>query len=186
MGTVLTPKADELVADPFRHEDAEHSSRMVSAKSSSGFGRALRPSYPITVFYAFKQAEADDHGQSSTGWETLLDGMIQSGWQVTGTWPMRTEREPDSRHIESNALASSIVLACRPRDAERKTTDRRGVPGAAPGGAAGSRCGNCSRGTSRRWTWRRRRSGLGWRCFPGTGKSPSRTGRRCGSVRRCS
>jgi putative DNA methylase len=127
MGTVLTPKEDELVANPFRHVDAE-------AFFEEGFRKVFKRiwdgsalGYPITIFYAFKQAEADDHGESSTGWETLLDGMIQSGWQMTGTWPMRTERIGRSRHIESNALASSIVLACRPRGENAGATDRRGL-----------------------------------------------------------
>jgi len=48
--------------------------------------------YPITVYYAFKQSESDDEGEASTGWETLLDGMIRSGWEITSTWPLRSER----------------------------------------------------------------------------------------------
>ena len=126
MGTVLTPKADELVADPFRHKDArrffEDGYRAVFQRIREGTSAG----YPITVFYAFKQSESDDHGDSSTGWQTLLDGMIQSGWQVTSTWPMRTERSGRMRDIGSNALASSIVLACRPREVPADATDRRG------------------------------------------------------------
>ena len=126
MGTVLTPKVDELVADPFRHKDArrffEDGFRAVFRRIREG---ALTD-YPITVFYAFKQAESDDHGDSSTGWETLLDGMILSGWMVTGTWPLRTELGNRMRSLRSNALASSIVLACRPRREDAGITDRRG------------------------------------------------------------
>ena len=92
MGTVLTPKTDELVADPFRHK---HASRFFEDGFRSVFKRIREDNiapYPMGVFYAFKQAESDGHGDSSTGWETLLDGMIGTGWMVTGTWPMRTER----------------------------------------------------------------------------------------------
>lgn len=127
--TVVTPKADELVADPFRHESAEQAERFFE----EGFGRVFAriregtpADYPITVFYAFKQAETDSQGEASTGWETLLAGMIRSGWAVTGTWPMRTELGNRMRNIDSNALASSIVLACRPRAETAATTDRRG------------------------------------------------------------
>jgi putative DNA methylase len=73
------------------------------------------PDYPITLFYAFKQAENEDGADASTGWETMLTGLIASGFAVTGTWPMRSERGGRMRDIGSNALASSIVLVCRPR-----------------------------------------------------------------------
>jgi putative DNA methylase len=125
-GTVLTPKEDELVADPFRRKDArrffEEGFRSVFRQIREG----TLTTYPITVFYAFKQAESDDHGDSSTGWETLLEGMIRSGWQVSGTWPIRTELRTRNRGRESNALASSIVLSCRPRGDSAGVTDRRG------------------------------------------------------------
>jgi putative DNA methylase len=128
LGTMLTPKADELVADPFRHEDADKF-------FESGYRHVFRrvcdgtpPGYPMTVFYAFKQAETDGGGDhASTGWETLLEGMLASGWAVTGTWPIRTELSNRPRSLESNALASSIVLACRPRPADAGVTDRRGL-----------------------------------------------------------
>jgi putative DNA methylase len=125
--TMLTPKTDELVADPFRHKDAN---RFFEDGFTDVFRRICEgtPSgFPITVFYAFKQAENDDSGHASTGWETLLEGMITSGWAVTGTWPIRTELGNRMRGQDSNALASSIVLACRPRPASAEFTDRRGL-----------------------------------------------------------
>jgi len=128
LGTLLTPKTDELVADPFRHKDAdkffEDGYRNVFQRICEG----TPPGYPISVFYAFKQAESDDDGgHASTGWETLLEGMLASGWAVTGTWPIRTELSNRPRGLESNALASSIVLACRPRPENARITDRRGL-----------------------------------------------------------
>jgi adenine-specific DNA methylase len=84
--------------------------------------------YPISFFYAYKQAETDGDGnQASTGWETLLGAMIKTGWTVTGTWPIRTALGNRPRGQESNALASSIVLICRPRPATAGVTDRRGL-----------------------------------------------------------
>jgi putative DNA methylase len=128
LSTMLTPKSDELVADPFRREN---STKFFEDGFTEIFQRICEttpPEFPITVFYAFKQSEDDDDGgHASTGWETLLEGMISSGWAVTGTWPVRTERGGRTRDIESNALASSIVLACRPRPADAEFTDRRGL-----------------------------------------------------------
>ena len=97
--------------------------------SSGAFAKAHLADIPITVFYAFKQAETDDDGgHASTGWETLLEGMLDAGWAVTGNWPIRTERSrSELRDIGTNALASSIVLACRPRPADAGFTDRRGL-----------------------------------------------------------
>jgi len=63
--------------------------------------------YPITVYYAFKQSESDDEGEASTGWETLLDGMIRSGWEITSTWPLRSERGGRMISVGTNALASA-------------------------------------------------------------------------------
>jgi putative DNA methylase len=127
-GTMLTPKADELVADPVRHHDPN---RFFEEGFTNVFRRireGTSADYPITVFYAFKQSETDmDGGQTSTGWETLLEGMLSSGWAVTGTWPMRTELANRPMAFKMNALASSIVLSCRPRPADAGFTDRRGL-----------------------------------------------------------
>ena len=87
---------------------------------------AATADYPVTIFYAFKQAETEEKGKgdtASTGWETFLAGLMEAGFQITATWPMRTERSGRTRAIGSNALASSVVLACRPRpdDAPRTT-----------------------------------------------------------------
>lgn len=132
MATVLAPKVEELVANPFRHGGAD------SARSffESGFQQVFTAArgaavtdFPITVYYAFKQSETDEEGTSSSGWETLLDGMIRSGWSITSTWPMRSERGGRMRDIGSNALASSIVLSLRPRPEDAPTTDRQGFIG---------------------------------------------------------
>jgi putative DNA methylase len=128
LSTLLTPKADELIADPFRHEDASRFFEDGYRRVFTRICESSLDSFPITVFYGFKQAETDDDGgHASTGWETLLEGMLAAGWAVTATWPMRTERTGRTRDIGSNALASSIVLACRPRPADAGLTDRRGL-----------------------------------------------------------
>jgi putative DNA methylase len=84
------------------------------------------PAFPVTIYYAFKQAESDvGEGTSSTGWETFLDAVIRAGFAITGTWPMRTELGNRMRGMDSNALASSIVLGCRKRAADAPTATRR-------------------------------------------------------------
>lgn len=82
--------------------------------------------YPFTVYYAFKQAEVViEEGSASTGWETMLNGLIESGFTIVGTWPVRTERGGRMISVGTNALASSIVLVCRPRPDDAPMTSRR-------------------------------------------------------------
>lgn len=130
LGTLLTPKQEELVADPYRAGDRAAANRHFEEGFFSTFAaiRSRHPEdVPMTVFYAFKQAETDgdDEGVASTGWETMLTGLLSAGFMVTATWPMRSERSGRMRDVGSNALASSIVLACRPRPETAPTVDRR-------------------------------------------------------------
>ena len=128
--TLLAPKADELIAAPYRHGGDKQAAK---AFFEDGLGQVfakLREAqdrrFPMSVYYAFKQAETTDSGgTASTGWETFLEGLVGAGLQITGTWPMRTERPGRTRQIASNALASSIVLVCRPRPDEAPTASRR-------------------------------------------------------------
>jgi putative DNA methylase len=137
LGTVLTPKVNELIATPYRFEGNK---RRAEEHFESGFRKVFANAArhtgndtPITVFYAFKQSEGDEgDGASalptvaSTGWEKMLEGLVASGLSVTGTWPVRTEASNRMLSMGTNALASSIVLVCRPRSAEAGVTDRRG------------------------------------------------------------
>ena len=137
-GTLLTPKASELVATPYRFGgDKEKAERFFEKGLGEAFDRMQakqQPDYPLTLFYAFKQAESDNDNDgngldaspiASTGWETMLTGVVRAGCQVTGTWPMRTERGARMNSLETNALASSIVLVCRPRPAFAPEITRR-------------------------------------------------------------
>ncbi len=128
--TVLTPKSAELVATPYRFEggkdEAKEFFEQGLAKMFSRMHAAQHPDYPLTLFYAFKQAESQGDGEiASTGWETMLTGLLKSGFAITGTWPMRSERSGRSVAIGTNALASSIVLVCRPRPQDAPRTTRR-------------------------------------------------------------
>jgi putative DNA methylase len=128
-GTMLVPKAQELVANPYRHGGRDGAKAFFEQGFYEVFARARESTpqdFPITVYYAFKQSDTGDEGEVSTGWETLLEGMVRAGWAITATWPVRTELRSRMRGQASNALASSIVLALRPRPDNAATTDRRG------------------------------------------------------------
>ncbi|HEX5415669.1 MAG TPA: hypothetical protein VFZ25_08375, partial [Chloroflexota bacterium] len=133
--TLLTPKTPELIASPYRFEGSADKARTFFEE---GLGRAFGQiraaqavNYPFSVFYAFKQSESDDDENdagdtvASTGWETMLEGLLKAGFQVTGTWPMRSELGNRMIASGTNALASSIVLVCRPRSASAPVATRR-------------------------------------------------------------
>lgn len=128
LSTMLVPKAEELVANPYRHGGKEGAHEFFEEGFREVFRTAREsalPGFPIAVYYAFKQSEVSEAGEASTGWETLLEGMIRSGWAVTATWPLRSERGGRMISVGTNALASSIVLALRPRTPDAPRTDRR-------------------------------------------------------------
>ena len=137
LSSVLTPKAAELVADSFRHGSADQAQTFFEQgfrKAFENMRAAMNEDYPLTVFYAFKQSEADtsnDGGDeetqtthASTGWETMLDGLLHAGFSIDGTWPMRTELIGNLKR-NWNALASSIVIVCRPRASTAAVASRR-------------------------------------------------------------
>lgn len=128
--TLAVPKAEELVATPYRHgskEKAEHFFLNGMTQAMYRLAEQAHPAFPVTIYYAFKQAESDGNdGTTNTGWDTFLAAVIEAGFAISGTWPMRTEMP--GRALErsgTNALASSIVLVCRKRDKAASTTTRR-------------------------------------------------------------
>lgn len=127
--TMLTPKAQELIADATRaggREQAKVQFEQGMFKAFSHFREIISRDYPLTVYYAYKQTEERGTDQKiSTGWETILSGMINGGFVITGTWPMRTERAVKVASIGANVLATSIVLVCRPRPDDAETIKRR-------------------------------------------------------------
>ncbi len=127
--TMAVPKAEELVATPYRHGSKDRAERFFMAGMTQAMQRLAHqahPGFPSTIYYAFKQAERNaDTGTASTGWETFLDAVIHSGFAVSGTWPMRTELGRRMVGMGSNALASSIVLVCRRCASDAPVTTRR-------------------------------------------------------------
>ncbi len=127
--TLAVPKADELVASPTRHggkESAELFFLNGMKAALHNLAESSHPAFPVTIYYAFKQSETEDGvGTSNTGWETFLQAVVDAGFSITGTWPLRTERAERSVSLGSNALASSIVLVCRRRDKDALSVSRR-------------------------------------------------------------
>ena len=144
--TLAVPKAEELVATPYRHGSKEKA----EAFFLDGMTQAMRrlaeqahPAFPVTIYYAFKQQEVREEKREksdaldpeshssllsphfSTGWETFLAAVIEAGFSITGTWPMRSEQKYRMIGMDTNALASSIVLVCRPRPADAPIATRR-------------------------------------------------------------
>ena len=127
--TLLTPKAPELVAAPYRFDgDRQQAERHFESGLGDSFKLmrdCSRDSSPMTVFYAYKQTEQRDGENTgvTAGWETMLSSLIGAGFTITGTWPMRTERSGRSIAIGTNALATSVVLVCRPRPDDAPMAD---------------------------------------------------------------
>ena len=125
--TLSVPKAEELVATPYRHGSKERAEAFFLHGMTQAMGRLAEqshPTFPATIYYAFRQSESrGDAGLASTGWETFLDAVVESGFAISGTWPMRTER-PTGMKVAVNALASSIVLVCRSRPADAPVATR--------------------------------------------------------------
>ena len=127
--TLAVPKAEELVATPYRHGGkAQAESFFLDGMTAAlaNLARQAHPGFPVTIYYAFKQSETTGAaGTSSTGWETFLEAVLQAGFALTGTWPVRTEGAGRMIASGTNALASSIVLVCRQRALDAATVSRR-------------------------------------------------------------
>lgn len=126
--TLAVPKTEELVASPYCHESKMKAEKFFlegMTKAISRISQQAHPGFPITIYYAFKQSESDElEGVISTGWETFLGAVINASFSITGTWPVRTERDQGLK-TGTNALASSIVLVCRPRADDAPVATRR-------------------------------------------------------------
>lgn len=131
--TMLVPKAEELVATPYRFDGSVEKARDFfedgMLHTCQQIYQYAREDIPVTIYYAYKQSDTDT-GESeaktaSTGWETMLSAVIQAGFAITGTWPMRTESPGRSIAQGTNALASSIVLVCRKRPEDAPMVTRR-------------------------------------------------------------
>lgn len=127
-GTLATPKKEELIASQYRQgSKAKAEAFFLSGMTEvmTRLGEQAHPAFPVTIYYAFKQSETKADGTTNTGWVTFLEAVLRAGFQITGTWPMRTEMPNRSVASNANALASSIVLVCRRRPADAPSVSRK-------------------------------------------------------------
>lgn len=125
--TISVPKSEELVADRMRHGGADAADSFFLEGMTRAISRMFTQSQdyaPATIFYAFKQSEIAAEGISSTGWATFLDAIMRAGYSIVGTWPVRTENSSRMRAVGSNALANSVVLVCRKKEASAEVVTR--------------------------------------------------------------
>ena len=126
--TMAVPKSEELVATPFRHGSKEKAEIFFldgMTRAIHNLAEQAHPAFPVTIYYAFKQAETKEDSTTSTGWVTFLEAVIQAGFSIGGTWPMRSEQEHRMIGMGTNALASSVVLVCKKRKIEAESISRR-------------------------------------------------------------
>ena len=126
--TMAVPKAEELIAAPYRRGGKENAEAFFldgMTEAMHNLAVQAHPAFPVTIYYAFKSSDTDESGTSNTGWETFLEAVLKAGFEVTGTWPMNTEGKGRLRAKSSNALDSSIILVCRKRAEDAMETDRR-------------------------------------------------------------
>ena len=125
--TITVPKAEELVATPYRHGGraaAEQFFLTGMTKAISNFAHQSASEFPATIYYAFKQSEIESEGLASTGWATFLQAVISAGYSIVGTWPVRTERAARTIASGTNALSNSVVLVCRIRNISADVVSR--------------------------------------------------------------
>ena len=122
---ILVPKGEEMVANRHRFKDPRQRFENLLSKTLRRLRERCSPEFPSSIFYAYKQQEEKRTGRASTGWETMLTAIVLAGFQIIGTWPMRTERSARSNAMGTNALASSVVLVCRPRPEDAPVATRR-------------------------------------------------------------
>ena len=134
LSTMMTPKAEELVATPYRFDGSIDKAKRFfedgMLQTCRNIYQYTRDDIPVTIYYAYKQSESDDGDlatTASTGWETMLSAIINAGFTITGTWPMRTEQAYRSVSMGANALASSIILVCRKRPENAEQITRRNL-----------------------------------------------------------
>jgi putative DNA methylase len=126
--TMAVPKAEELVATPYRHgtkEKAETFFMDGMTRAMHNLAKQAHSAFPVTIYYAVKQSETADAGTSNTGWETFLEAVLRAGFSIDGTWPMRTEGAGRMIGQGTNALASSIILVCQKREAAAEQISRK-------------------------------------------------------------
>lgn len=126
--TMAVPKADELVAEQYRHGSKKAAEQFFlngMTLAVQNLAKNGHPAFPVSIYYAFKQSKTSESSTTNTGWETFLAAVIKAGFSIHGTWPVRTEKQGRTVGNSANALASSVVLVCKKRELEAESISRR-------------------------------------------------------------
>ena len=146
--TLAVPKTAELVATPYRHANKHEAETFFlngMTQAMCHIAGQAHPGFPVTIYYAYKQSEQSEKEVTSTGWETFLGAVLEAGFAISGTWPIRTEMATRQVGMNTNALASSIVLVCLPRLPDASVATRRGIYRRLEGGVAGGAAPDATR-----------------------------------------
>ena len=122
--SISAPLDEEMIAAP-RFEDADKRFEQLMSNTLDIIRKDSNPEFPVPIFYAYKQQEKNQEGTTSTGWDTMLSALVCAGFQIVGTWPMRTELSNRTNAMKTNSLASSIILVCRIRPSDALVVARR-------------------------------------------------------------
>ena len=120
----MTPKNEEMIANPYRFDNHRERFEEQITKTLKLIRERCSDDSPSSIFYAYKQQERAGESEGSTEWEAMLNAVVGAGFRIVSTWPMRTEN-PKALKSARNALASSVVLVCRPRPEDAPTASRR-------------------------------------------------------------
>ena len=140
--TLLTPKSQELVANRYQHgskKAAEHHFQSGMAEFMAQVAKNQPGAAPATVYYAYKAKETKDGEVRTTGWDTFLQAVVDSGLQVNATWPMRTEkpgRMVSSAQTRWLPQSFSPAAPLRIRSTSHARRVHRGATTGASGGCA--------------------------------------------------
>ena len=105
--TPLVPKSKEIVANPVRHGGEAKAKEFFETMLKKAFQeiyRVLKPNGIAVIVYTHK---------STSGWETMINSLLDSGLVPTASWPIDTEMKTRLIAKDTAALASSIYIVCR-------------------------------------------------------------------------
>lgn len=122
--TVATPKSGELTAVPSHHGNSKDAARNYFidgfTNTFANLARSAAPDLPMLIVYASKEQKGGN--EEETRWASILTAIVRSNLEITGTWPIHGTGSTRMVGIGTNAVATYIVMACRPRAESAVTT----------------------------------------------------------------
>ena len=122
--TISSPKSEELIMAKNRHGGDEEKAKQFFEDGLTQALHHLRsisdPDLPLSIYYAYNDTDESEDGEGnkeigSSGWETILQSIVDAGLQIVMTYPLRSEAVGRAISTNASALAACILLVCRPR-----------------------------------------------------------------------